>query len=91
MKIRKKVLLILSVVMVLTIFSTSTMADGVNQTNEIQGITTTTYIDVVGMASNNVELAWTSSSDSVPGGTSSIALPSVPSLYRAYCWSYSGA
>jgi len=65
MKIRKNVLLILSVVMVLTIFSTTTMADGVNQTNEIQGITTTTFIDVVGMASNNVELAWTSSSDSV--------------------------
>ena len=41
------------------------IADGVNQTTEIQGITTTTYIDVVGMASNNVELAWTSGSDPV--------------------------
>lgn len=65
MKIGRKVLVILSVVMVLTIFSTSSMGDGVNQTTEIQGITTSTYIDVVGLASNNVELAWTSGSDPV--------------------------
>jgi hypothetical protein len=64
MKNGKYLLGILSVFLVLTTLSTSVTADGVNQTPEIQGITTTTVIDVVGSASNNVELAWTSGSGS---------------------------
>lgn len=65
MKIGKRVLCILSVLLVLTTLSISVSADGVNQTPEIQGITTTTVIDVVGSASNVVDLAWTSGSGSV--------------------------
>jgi hypothetical protein len=65
MKIGKRILCILSVVLVLTTLSISVSADGVNQTPEIQGITTTTYIDVVGSASNVADLAWTSSSGSM--------------------------
>ena len=65
MKNGKHLLCILSVFLLLTTLSISATADGVNQTSEIQGITTSTYIDVVGMASNNVELAWTSSSGSL--------------------------
>jgi hypothetical protein len=65
MKNGKSLLCILFVCLVLTILSISVTADGVNQTSEIQGITTSTYIDVVGMASNNVELVWTSSSGSI--------------------------
>ncbi len=64
MKIGKYPIGILSVFLVLTTLSISVTADGVTQTPEIQGITTTTVIDVVGSASNNVELAWTSSSGS---------------------------
>jgi hypothetical protein len=64
MKNRKSLLCILSVFLVLAVSGTSVMADGVNQTPEIQGITTSTYIDVVGMASNNGELVWTSDSGS---------------------------
>ncbi len=65
MKNGKSLLCILSVFLVLATLSISVTADGVNQTTEIQGITTSTYIDVVGMASNTVELAWTSSSGSI--------------------------
>ncbi|MEI7434196.1 MAG: hypothetical protein WCJ93_08105 [Methanomicrobiales archaeon] len=65
MKNGKSILGILSVFLVLATISISATADGVNQTSEIQGITTSTYIDVVGMASNNVELAWTSRSGSI--------------------------
>jgi hypothetical protein len=61
----KSLLCILSVFLVLATLSISATADGVNQTSEIQGITTSTYIDVVGSASNNVDLAWTSSSGSL--------------------------
>ena len=64
MKNGKSLLCILSVFLVLATFSISATAEGVNQTPEIQGITTTTYIDVVGSASNNVEMAWTSGSGS---------------------------
>jgi len=64
MKKGKSPVCFLTVFVVLAAFSTITMADGVNQTTEIQGITTSTYIDVVGMASNNAELAWTSDSGS---------------------------
>ena len=60
-------IIILSTVLVL-ISCMSVMADGVNQTPEIQGITTSTSIDVVGSASNSVSLAWTS-------GTGSVAPP----------------
>ena len=65
MKIGKRIIWILSVFLVLVTLSISVSADGVNQTPEIQGITTTTYIDVVGSASNVVDLAWTSSSGSM--------------------------
>ena len=65
MKNGKYLLGILSVFLVLTTLSISVTADGVSQTPEIQGITTTTVIDVVGSASNNVELAWTSGSGSI--------------------------
>ena len=65
MKNGKYLLGILSVFLVLATLSISVTADGVNQTPEIQGITTTTVIDVVGSASNNVELAWTSGSGSI--------------------------
>jgi hypothetical protein len=61
----KSLLCILSVFLVLATLGTSVTADGVAQTPEIQGITTTTYIDVVGSASNDVDLAWTSGSDSL--------------------------
>jgi hypothetical protein len=64
MKNRKSLLCILSVFLVLATLGISATADGVNQTPEIQGITTSTYIDVVGFASNTVDLAWTSSSGS---------------------------
>ena len=64
MKNGKSLLCIFSVFVVFAVFGTSVMADGVNQTTEIQGITTTTVIDVVGMASNSAELAWTSDSGS---------------------------
>ncbi len=65
MKNGKSLLFSISVFLVLATLSISVTADGVNQTTEIQGITTSTYIDVVGMASNNVELAWTSGSGSL--------------------------
>ena len=61
----KNLLCILAAFLVLTMFSISATAEGVRQTPEIQGITTSTYIDVVGQASNDVELAWTSGSGSL--------------------------
>jgi hypothetical protein len=64
MKNGKILFFILSVFLVLSTLGASVMADGVNQTPEIQGITTSTYIDVVGFASNSADLAWTSSSGS---------------------------
>lgn len=64
MKNGKNLLFLLSVILVLATMSISVTADGVNQTSEIQGITTSTYIDVVGFASNTVDLAWSSSSGS---------------------------
>jgi hypothetical protein len=65
MEIEKTGLLILSVVVVIVIFCTSAMADGVNQTNAIQGITTSTYIDAIGTVSINDNLAWISGSGSI--------------------------
>jgi hypothetical protein len=64
MKNGKSLLCILSVFLVLATLSISVTADGVNQTPEIQGITVTTVMDVVGSASNNVDMAWTSGSGS---------------------------
>jgi hypothetical protein len=64
MKTGKSLLCILSVFLMLATLGSSVTADGVNQTTEIQGIKTSTYIDVVGMASNTVDLAWSSSSGS---------------------------
>lgn len=51
--------------LVLATFCISVTADGVTQTEVIQGITISTHIDVIGSASNSVELAWTSSSASI--------------------------
>lgn len=65
MKNRKFLLCTLAVFLVLTTLSISVAAEGVRQTPEIQGITSTVYIDVVGSASNVVELAWTSGSGSL--------------------------
>ena len=56
MKSGKSLLCILSVFLVLAMISISATADGVNQTPEIQGITTSTYIDVVGLASSSSDL-----------------------------------
>jgi len=62
MKNGKTLLFIVSVFLVFTTLIICVTADGVNQTTEIQGITTSTYIDVVGLATSSSDLAWTSSS-----------------------------
>jgi len=64
MKSGKSMLCILYVFLLFATISISAMADGVNQTTEIQGISTSTYIDVVGLASSSSDLSWTSSSGS---------------------------
>ena len=64
MKTGKHLIFSPSFLLLLATLRINTMADRVNQTTEIQGKTTSTYIYVVGLAGNSTDLAWTSNEGS---------------------------